>query len=100
MILLDTNVLARMTRAADPQSIATRTALQKLWARGERLVLVPQNLYEFWAVATRMPGPPPAGQNGLGMTTGQAGQWLRFFPTSFHGASRSRRNIQVMARGW
>jgi hypothetical protein len=28
-------------------------------------------------VATRKPGPPPAGQNGLGLTPNQASQWLR-----------------------
>ena len=36
-------------------------------ARRERLIIVPQNLYEFWAVATRKRGPVP-GQNGLGMS--------------------------------
>jgi predicted nucleic acid-binding protein len=34
---------------------------------GERLCLVPQNLYEFWAVATR-----PLAQNGLGMSVAEA----------------------------
>jgi hypothetical protein len=54
-----------------------------LQARGERLIVVPQNLYEFWAVATRTPGAPPAGSNGLGMTPAQAGHWLRFFQRRF-----------------
>lgn len=83
MILLDTNLLTRMTRSSDPQSTVARTAIQTLIARGERLVVVPQNFYEFWAVATRRPGPPPAGQNGLGMTPVQAGQWLQFFRRRF-----------------
>lgn len=83
MILLDTNLLTRMTRAHDPQSGVARAAIQALLQRRERLILVPQNLYEFWAVATRPAGPPPAGRNGLGMTTGQAGQWLRFFRRRF-----------------
>lgn len=83
MILLDTNLLTRMTRSHDPPAGVARLATQTLLRRGERLVIVPQNLYEFWAVATRIPGPPPAGRNGLGMTTGQAGQWLRFFRRRF-----------------
>jgi hypothetical protein len=83
MILLDTNLLTRMTRAHDPQSGIARTAIQTLFGRGERLIVVPQNLYEFWAVATRAPGPPPTGQNGLGMTPNQAGQWVRFFQRRF-----------------
>lgn len=83
MIQLDTNLLTRMTRSRDPQSGVARAAIQTLRIRGERLLIVPQNLYEFWAVATRPAGPPPAGGNGLGMTPAQAGQWLRFFQRWF-----------------
>ena len=57
MILLDTNLLTRMTRSNDAQCAAAREAVRKLIARGERLIVGPQNLYEFWAVATRLPGP-------------------------------------------
>jgi predicted nucleic acid-binding protein len=83
MILLDTNLLTRMTRSHDPQSGVARAAIQTLLGRGERLIVVPQNLYEFWAVATRPPGPPPTGRNGLGMTPAQGGHWLRFFRRRF-----------------
>lgn len=83
MILLDTNLLTRMTRSHDPQSVVARAAVQTLRRRGERLIVVPQNLYEFGAVATRPAGPPPAGRNGLGMTAVQAGHWLRFFRRHF-----------------
>lgn len=83
MILLDTNVLTRITRSHDPQSGLARTAIQTLRRRGELLLAVPQNLYEFWVVATRPPGAPPAGRNGLGMTPAQAGHWLRFFRRRF-----------------
>ena len=79
MILLDTNLLGRMTDSTDPQCAVTRRAVHSLLARRERLIIVPQNLYEFWAVATRKPGPPPTGQNGLGMICEQASQWLQFF---------------------
>lgn len=83
MILLDTNLLARITDSTHPQCAAARRAVHGLLARRERLIIVPQNLYEFWAVATRKPGPPPAGQNGLGMTCEQASQWLHFFQRRF-----------------
>lgn len=79
MILLDTKVLARMTDSTHPQCAASRRAIHVLLAQRERLIIVPQNLYEFWALATRKPGPPPAGQNGLGMSCEQASQWLHFF---------------------
>ena len=65
------------------RSRACAVAVQTLDRRGEPLIIVPQNLYEFWAVATRSKGPPPAGRNGLGMTPAQAGHWLRFFQRRF-----------------
>lgn len=83
MILLDTNVLGRVTDTTDPQCMAARRAVHQLLARRRRLIVVPQNLYEFWAIATRRPGPPPAGANGLGMTATQASQWLNFFQRRF-----------------
>ncbi len=83
MILLDTNLLVRMTRSHDPQSGVARAAIQTLLRRGERLIVVPQNFYEFWVVATRPAGAPPAGRNGLGMSPAQAGHWLRFFQRRF-----------------
>ena len=83
MILLDTNLLGRITDAADPQFPPARKAIHSLLAERERLIVAPQNLYEFWAVATRRPGPPPTGQNGLGMVPEQASQWLRFFMRRF-----------------
>lgn len=83
MILLDTNMLARMTDSAHPQCADARRSVHVLLAQQERLVLFPQNLYEFWAVATRSAGPPPQGRNGLGMTTEQASQWIQFFRRRF-----------------
>ena len=44
----------------------TLTAVKKLFADGHNLCLIPQNLIEFWNVATR-----PADKNGLGKTTTQ-----------------------------
>ena len=43
-----------------------------LRAHGDTLFLVPQNLYEFWVVATR-----PLGENGLGMTVEGTEESLR-----------------------
>jgi predicted nucleic acid-binding protein len=83
VILLDTNLLGRITDSTDPQHVMARRAIHTLLSRAERLMIVPQNLYEFWAVATRKPGPPPSGQNGLGMTPDQASHWLRYFQRRF-----------------
>ena len=78
MILLDTNVLGRMTDSADPHCAASRKAIRVLLASGEQLAMLPQNLYEFWAIATRAPA-----VNGLGMTINQASQWLGYFQRRF-----------------
>ena len=62
-ILLDANVLLRL---ADPTSAAhaiAATALTILRAQGEILHIVPQCVYEFWAVASR-----PIANNGLGLS--------------------------------
>jgi predicted nucleic acid-binding protein len=63
VILLDTNLLLRHAHAADPAFATADAAIAALHARGEVLCVVPQNLYEFWAVATR-----PTAANGLGLT--------------------------------
>lgn len=83
MTLLDTNLLGRLTDSTDPQRPTASRAVHQLFARGERLVIVPQVLYEFWAIATRRRGAPPAGQNGLGMTPERAGHWVRFLQRRF-----------------
>lgn len=83
MILLDTNLLTRLTNTAHPHGPIARNAIHTLLARREQVVIVPQNLYEFWAVATRASGTPPAGANGLGLTIEQASQWFAFFQRRF-----------------
>ena len=83
MILLDTNVLGRFTSSADPQCLVVRKGIAALVARGERIVIVPQNLFEFWAIATRKKGLPPAGQNGLGLSVNSTSLWINTFQRRF-----------------
>jgi predicted nucleic acid-binding protein len=83
MILLDTNILGRVTNPNDAQCAVARKAVNDLRTRGEELVIVPQNLFEFWAVATRPAGSAPGGQNGLGMSLGRANLWCKFFLRRF-----------------
>ena len=63
MILVDTNILLRYARTADPAYATVDTAVNALHATGDVLCVVPQNFYEFWAVATR-----PTAANGLGLS--------------------------------
>lgn len=60
-ILVDTNILTRLADKDHPHSITAVAALQALWRDGHELRIVPQVLYEYWAVATR-----PVEANGLG----------------------------------
>jgi predicted nucleic acid-binding protein len=63
LILLYANILLRYARATDPAFATVDTAINTLHASGETLCIVPQNVYEFWATATR-----PIASNGLGLS--------------------------------
>ena len=62
-ILIDTNILLRVTETGHPQHQLTVEALDLFWTQNHELVIVPQILYEYWSVATR-----PLENNGLGMS--------------------------------
>jgi predicted nucleic acid-binding protein len=66
-VLLDTNILTRSAQPAHPMHQDAVVAVSALRTNGEDLYVVPQNLIEFWAVATR-----PLSANGLEMTTERA----------------------------
>lgn len=66
-VLIDTNVLLRCAQPMHPHFKSAELAVQQHIHRGDTHHIVPQILYEFWAVATR-----PIGQNGLGFDKRQA----------------------------
>jgi len=70
--LPDTSIIVRLYDEKNPLSEIVDECLNKLWDNGEELVIVPQVLVEFWAVATR-----PTNVNGLGMTTDKAENELK-----------------------
>ena len=77
--LIDTNLLLRIS---DPQNVHYNdavAALELLRDQGHELRTVPQNLYEYWVVATR-----PLADNGLGLAANEATPHLEkiklFFP--------------------
>lgn len=75
MIALDTNILLRYAKSTDPQHPVALSAMGKLRAVGAVLTIFPQNIYEFWATATR-----PQSANGFGWdipTTQQMRQHLK-----------------------
>lgn len=67
--LLDTNILLRLVRPSDPQHSLAKESIKALRGARETVYITPQNLIEFWAVATR-----PEGVNGLGMAPAETGQ--------------------------
>lgn len=64
---IDTNVLLRSIDVGHAAQPVAQDALIALRDRNEILSVFPQNLIEFWAVATR-----PVANNGLGLTIAQA----------------------------
>jgi len=66
-LLLDTNILTRSAQPAHTMHADAVDAVSALRTAGDELCVVPQNLVEFWAVATR-----PLNVNGLEMTTARA----------------------------
>src|SRR5579884_1078665 len=62
--LLDTNILLRLSKRESPEFSTIRAALRSLAQKNARLCYTPQNLIEFWNVATR-----PLVRNGFGLST-------------------------------
>jgi predicted nucleic acid-binding protein len=60
---VDTNVLLRTTDLGNPAQPVAEGAIESLRLNGDSLSVFPQNLIEFWAVATR-----PSVNNGLGLS--------------------------------
>ncbi|MGK7923008.1 MAG: hypothetical protein AB4080_23715 [Trichodesmium sp.] len=65
--LLDTNILLRLRQTNHPQHSNALKATLLLKKKQEKLCIFPQNLMEFWVVATR-----PIEVNGLGLYFQQA----------------------------
>jgi predicted nucleic acid-binding protein len=65
--LPDTSVILRLNEPGNPLCKIVAECLDKISQSGEKLVLVPQILVEFWVVATR-----PKSVNGLGLTIEEA----------------------------
>jgi predicted nucleic acid-binding protein len=77
MILLDANILVRMADREDAKHAMTVQAVFR-YRRGDTLVVVPQSIFEFAAVATRGPE-----NNGLGMDAERAARWIARYRAMF-----------------
>jgi predicted nucleic acid-binding protein len=68
---VDTNVLLRSIDDASVTQLVAQHGLLALRNNGETLFIFPQNLIEFWAVATR-----PTANNGLGWSIDRTAEEL------------------------
>ncbi len=62
-VLVDTNILLRSAQPSHPLCSQATRAVSKLIRQKDALFFCPQNIAEFWNVATR-----PSTQNGLGLS--------------------------------
>ncbi len=62
-VLIDTNVPLRRTQPDHPHHTAAIESVARLLATGESICFTPQNISEFWNVATR-----PVANNGMGFS--------------------------------
>ena len=76
--LADSNILARLTQKASQHHPIARNAIISLREQREKICIFPQNLIEFWTVATR-----PAINNGLGLTVAETQFEIRKFKRLF-----------------
>src|ERR1700687_639221 len=70
--LVDTNILLRAIRRADPQHQLASTSLARLANQGTLLYFTLQNIAELWNAMTR-----PVTRNGLGLNAAEADRAVR-----------------------
>jgi predicted nucleic acid-binding protein len=69
--LVDTNLLLRLVQPKNPHQREARRAFGILRRQAESLGVIPQNLIEFWAIATR-----PASNNGLDLSVAETARQI------------------------
>jgi predicted nucleic acid-binding protein len=71
-VLIDTNILGRLAQPCHAHHPVATRALRSLDEAGHELRLVPQVIYEFWAIATR-----PITEHGLGFSVNDTKERLQ-----------------------
>ena len=86
--LADTNLLLRLADPASEQHAIATQALAQLLGQGDEVYVTPQNLIEFWAVATR-----PVEANGFGWISERTFSGAAGFARCFRQLARTRETI-------
>ncbi len=90
MILVDSNILLRLTQPRHPHRQPALDAVDELRSRNrETIAIAPQSLYEMYVVCTR-----PITANGLGITSQDAQTEIASTRTSFSFFRKPRKSSQ------
>ncbi len=71
-VLADSGILLRLLEPTDPYHTIVEQAVKALHARGDRIVIAPQNVAEYWNVCTR----PAAARGGYGLSIAETNRRL------------------------
>jgi predicted nucleic acid-binding protein len=78
-MLADSGILLRLLEPTDPLHATIEQAVRTLYARGDKLVLAPQNAAEFWNVCTR----PVTARGGYGLSVAETDRRLAIIEALF-----------------
>jgi predicted nucleic acid-binding protein len=78
-VLADSGILLRLLEPTDPLHATIDQAVRVLHARGDRIVISPQNVAEFWNVCTR----PATARGGYGLSVAETNRRLAIFEAAF-----------------
>jgi predicted nucleic acid-binding protein len=78
-LLADTGILLRLLEPADPHHADCDRAVRAIHARGDRIVVAPQNIAEFWNVCTR----PASARGGYGLDVAETNRRLTILEAVF-----------------
>ncbi len=78
-VLADSGILLRLLDSADPLHVTIDQAVTVLHARGDRIVIAPQNVAEFWNVCTR----PATARGGYGLSIAETDRRLAIIEAVF-----------------
>jgi predicted nucleic acid-binding protein len=78
-VLADSGILLRLLEPADPLHHIVDQAVRSLHARGDHIVIAPQNVAEFWNVCTR----PATARGGYGLSITETDRRLTIIEAVF-----------------
>lgn len=78
-VLADSGILLQLLEPSDPLHASIDQAVRAMHARGDRIVMAPQNVAEFWNICTR----PATARGGYGLSIAETDRRLRIFESVF-----------------